>query len=579
MLGAGEALQYIVDSRNEYDFNNGGDIIYHSNIQDAVNEADHNETRYFDLISFDPRGVGRTTPHAVGITDPGRFRFWQQRLNDIGVSFQNEEVLSEVYDLIGMYGSLVSMPSEIGPNGELDSVAKYVTTGSVVRDMIEIVERHGEWREGAAKKILDSSKYTYPLRSTVSSPEAVISRTAWTKGKEKLQYWGFSYGTIIGQTFASMYPNRINRMVLDGVVNITDYYTGGWKTDLLDDEAINANFTAECAAAGPSHCSFAQAQNSTQNDNNTLLETFTTLLTSLKTSPITGLIDTKMVFVPQHFFSGGLFSTWYAGYFGYRVSSTLLWEAFTQNTYFFRMVDNFFRTCPGPSGNSSQKMQDPRSSQVSILCADSGDKTQQTKADYKEYVELLNELSPTFGNVLAPIMMPCHAFTARPTYEYRGPWGAENTSAPILFASQTLDPVTPLRSAEGASALFPGSAILEAQGIGHSTLGYPNLCAAKEIQRYFRTGKVNVERTVCAPELKPFGEMQQGLVAEVRKARTLSERAMVKGLWEVGREWPMDFHLYGAAVGEMREMIKGLIDEDMEMELEGMDGVWVGINW
>ena len=508
----------------------------------------------------------------MGITDPGRFRFFQQRLNDIGVSFQNEEVLSEVYDLIGLYGSLVSMPSEIGPHEELDSVAKYVTTASVVRDMIEIVERHGEWRENAAKKILENSKYTYPLEATVSSPEAVTSRTAWKEGKEKLQYWGFSYGTIIGQTFASMYPDRIDRMVLDGVVNVTDYYTGGWKTDLLDDETINANFTIECAAAGPSHCLFAQAQNSTQDHNKTLLDTFNTLLTSLKTSPITGLIDTKMIFVPQHFISGGLFSARYSGYFGYRASSTLLWEAFTQNTYFFRMVDNFFRTCPGSSSNSSQKLQDPRAGQVSILCADSGDKTQQTKAEYKEYIELLNEVSPTFGNVLAPIMMPCHAFTARPTYEYRGPWGAENTSAPILFASQTLDPITPLRSAEGAAALFPGSAILEAQGIGHTTLGYPNLCAAKEIQRYFRTGDVKSgERTVCAPELKPFDQMQQGLVAEMRKARTLSERAMLMALWEVGREWPMEFHLHGAAAGEKREMIRGLIREDMETAMEGMD--------
>ena len=35
---------------------------------------------------------------------------------------------------------------------------------------------------------------------------------------------GMSYGTALGETLAAMFPDRINRMLLDGVLNPTEYY-------------------------------------------------------------------------------------------------------------------------------------------------------------------------------------------------------------------------------------------------------------------------------------------------------------------------------------------------------------------
>lgn len=44
-------------------------------------------------------------------------------------------------------------------------------------------------------------------------------------GQSHLHYLGGSYGTVLGGTYAALYPDRVGRMVLDSVVDFNDWYS------------------------------------------------------------------------------------------------------------------------------------------------------------------------------------------------------------------------------------------------------------------------------------------------------------------------------------------------------------------
>ncbi|MFP5023282.1 alpha/beta hydrolase [Pseudonocardia phyllosphaerae] len=43
-------------------------------------------------------------------------------------------------------------------------------------------------------------------------------------GAEQITYYGFSYGTYLGQVYATMFPDKVRRMVLDGVIDTRDWW-------------------------------------------------------------------------------------------------------------------------------------------------------------------------------------------------------------------------------------------------------------------------------------------------------------------------------------------------------------------
>lgn len=71
---------------------------------------------------------------------------------------------------------------------------------------------------------------------------------------EKLNFYGFSYGTYLGQAYAVRYPSRVGRFVLDGVVDPTRYwYKSNLDQEILFDNNLNFFFKWVSRNAGVYH--------------------------------------------------------------------------------------------------------------------------------------------------------------------------------------------------------------------------------------------------------------------------------------------------------------------------------------
>lgn len=116
-----------------------------------------------------------------------------------------------------------------------DDILAYVSTASVARDIIEINDRVEELRR--AERIVRPDIGQHPLSSGKGESHDKPARVL---------YWGFSYGTILGNTLASMFPGRMGRVVLDGVDDAYDYHEGKWLCNLLDTEKIVDYFYDTC---------------------------------------------------------------------------------------------------------------------------------------------------------------------------------------------------------------------------------------------------------------------------------------------------------------------------------------------
>lgn len=78
----------------------------------------------------------------------------------------------------------------------------------------------------------------------------------------KINYWGISYGTILGQTLVAMYPNQIRRVLLDGNAYGVAWYQG-WSPAMVEDmsQALRM-FSKLCFEAGPRWCALSKGMSS-----------------------------------------------------------------------------------------------------------------------------------------------------------------------------------------------------------------------------------------------------------------------------------------------------------------------------
>ncbi|MBV1942746.1 alpha/beta fold hydrolase [Streptomyces sp. BV286] len=156
-------------------------------------------TRY-DLVSFDPRGVGRSA----------------------GVTCEDSEQLDEYFQ------------QDATPDDDAEQ-----------RTLLDNTKEFNEACEENSGKVLPH------VRTTDAARDLDLMRQVL--GDDKLHYFGISYGTELGGVYAHLFPKKVGRAVFDAVVDPTQNAEQGSLGQARGFQLALDNFAEDCASK-PEEC-------------------------------------------------------------------------------------------------------------------------------------------------------------------------------------------------------------------------------------------------------------------------------------------------------------------------------------
>ncbi|KAL3491512.1 TAP-like protein-domain-containing protein [Aspergillus germanicus] len=342
-------------------------------------------------------------------------------------------------------------------------------------------------------KVLANECYNYPdfrqnasMVGTAFSARDLMQIVDAIEPDGLLRYWGLSYGTVLGATVASMFPDRIARIVLDGVTNPHEF-NNGYDVELwADTDTTFTNFIIECLKV-PDRCGFSN-RNSTADD---IEKDIYNLLDGLKREPLvhgTTIIDPTLVRSMIRF---ALYSPSNFEPLSIALNSLLP----PSNITLFQAIH---KQMPGSSVDLLAADESPSA----IHCGDKN-APQRTFEEMEDVFEALSNESKLLGSSGIVLAQFCANWPISAKERYQGDFNVK-TRHPMLIVGNTFDSTTPLRSAQNVSAGFHNSVVVENGGFGHGSHAHGSACTYRIIWDYFVNGSLPEADTFCETSYGPF---------------------------------------------------------------------------
>lgn len=291
-----------------------------------------------------------------------------------------------------------------------------------------------------------------------------------------LNYLGKSYGTALGVTYMALFPERVGRMVLDGVLPVDLSNEEISEGQAVAFEVAFEHFAADCADSWD--CPF-------EGDGPAVATQLRTFLRDLDTNPLPtsdGRTLTESL---------GTFAVLSYLYFpadDYPSLRDALSTAVNDRdgTALLALLDE--RRSRGPDGTY---LDNSAVSYYGVTCADlpfTG-----SDDDVRAYARDWAKIAPTFGPAIAWGLLACRD------------WPAVGEATPTLTAPRTEplvvgtrhDPATPVQWAERLHAMLPGSGLVIWEDYGHTAYFSGSGCVDEVVDRYLLIGELPQTPRVC----------------------------------------------------------------------------------
>jgi pimeloyl-ACP methyl ester carboxylesterase len=371
--------------------------------------------RAFDIVGFDPRGVGGSTPlHCAS----------DAQLDTLVESDPDPDTPAEVRYADGLLRALGR--GCLRRSGDL---ARHMSTLEVAKD-------------------LDI------LRSAL--------------GDQKLVYFGASYGTFIGATYADLFPRRVGRMVLDGAL---DPSLSTVELNLVQARGFEVALRAYVGACVERRGCFL---GSTVDQGTARIRSF---LDQVETEPL-GTNSQRDLTVGTAMY--GIWQSLYDKRY-WKVLDEALQRAFRgDGSVLLALADAY--TERGPRGYLSNSLE----VLYAVNCLDHPDSI--PSSEVARYLPRFEKVSPTFGASFAYTLSGCSSWPVK-TGRVPRPLHAAG-APPILVVGTTRDPATPLTWARALAEELDSGILVKRDGDGHTGYNSGNDCVDTTVESYLVAGKV-----------------------------------------------------------------------------------------